>query len=252
MINIYLCEDEEIQLDFIRNILEICIAERKIDAKIISFRKSPKETLLDAKSRRNEKSLFVIDIQLNDSSMDGIDLARELKKLSDKFYFAFLTSEWALAYKTFEYQLGVLDYIVKEPSMFIEKKMESEVMGRFERIFKELEKGGRKLEETIIIECGSRRIEILKENIIYVQALKGRHSIEVVASDRRIITNMSLKSMEEKLGNQYIWINKSCLVSKKKMKELDKKTRFLTLENGEVCEVSFRKMNEVWDYFLQK
>lgn len=109
-----------------------------------------------------------------------------------------------------------------------------------------------KSEETIIIECGSRRIEVLKENIIYIQALKGRYSVEIVASDRRIITNMSLKSMEKRLGDQYIWINKSCLVSKKKMKELDKKTRFLTLENGEVCEVSFRKMNEVWDCFLKK
>ena len=72
-----------------------------------------------------------------------------------------------------------------------------------------------KSEETIIIECGSRRIEVLKENIIYIQALKGRHSVEIVASDRRIITNMSLKSMEKRLGDQYIWINKSCLVSKK-------------------------------------
>ena len=119
MINVYLCEDEEMQLDFIRSMLETGIAERKIDAKIISARKSPRDTLLDAKSRRNEKSLFVIDIQLNDFSMNGIDLARELKEISDEFHFVFLTSEWTLAYKTFEYQLGVLDYIVKDPSMFM-------------------------------------------------------------------------------------------------------------------------------------
>ena len=80
MINVYLCEDEEMQLDFIRSMLETGIAERKIDATIISARKSPRDTLLDAKSRKNEKSLFVIDIQLNDFSMNGIDLARELKE----------------------------------------------------------------------------------------------------------------------------------------------------------------------------
>ena len=136
MINVYLCEDEEMQLDFIRCMLETGIAERKIDAKIISARKNPRDTLLDAKSRRNEKSLFVIDIQLNDFSMNGIDLARELKEISDEFHFVFLTSEWTLAYKIFEYQLGVLDYIVKDPSMFIDKKMELQVMERFERIFK--------------------------------------------------------------------------------------------------------------------
>ena len=89
MINVYLCEDEEMQLDFIRSMLEAGIAERKIDAKIISARKSPRDTLLDAKSRRNEKSLFVIDIQLNDFSMNGIDLARELKEISDEFHFVF-------------------------------------------------------------------------------------------------------------------------------------------------------------------
>ncbi len=252
MINIYLCEDEEIQRDFVQSMLEMCITEKKIDAKVVSAKKRAEDTLRDATNRRNEKSLFIIDIQLDDSCMNGIDLARKLKEMSDEFYFAFLTSEWTLAYKTFEYQLGVLDYIVKDPSIFMEKKMGSQIMERFERIFKELEKKEQKSEEIITIECGSRRIEVLKENIIYIQALKGRHSIEIVASDRRIITNMSLKSMEERLGNQYIWINKSCLVSKKKMKELDKKTRFLTLENGEVCEVSFRKMNEVWDCFLKK
>ena len=95
MINVYLCEDEEMQLDFIRCMLETGIAERKIDATIISARKSPRDTLLDAKSRRNEKSLFVIDIQLNDFSMNGIDLARELKEISDEFHFVFLTSEYA-------------------------------------------------------------------------------------------------------------------------------------------------------------
>ena len=49
MINVYLCEDEEMQLDFIRCMLETGIAERKIDAKIISARKNPRDTLLDAK-----------------------------------------------------------------------------------------------------------------------------------------------------------------------------------------------------------
>ncbi len=55
---------------------------------------------------------------------------------------------------------------MKDPSIFMEKKMGSQIMERFERIFKELEKKEQKSEEIITIECGSRRIEVLKENII--------------------------------------------------------------------------------------
>ena len=75
MINIYLCEDEEIQRDFVQSILEMCITEKKIDAKVVSAKKRAEDTLRDATSRRNEKSLFVIDIQLDDSYMNGIDLS---------------------------------------------------------------------------------------------------------------------------------------------------------------------------------
>ncbi len=83
MINIYLCEDEEIQRDFVQSMLEMCITEKKIDAKVVSAKKRAEDTLRDATNRRNEKSLFIIDIQLDDSCMNGIDLERKLKEMSD-------------------------------------------------------------------------------------------------------------------------------------------------------------------------
>ena len=46
--------------------------------------------------------------------MNGLELARKLREKNSDDYLVFITSKDDLAYKVFEYQLDVLDYIMKK------------------------------------------------------------------------------------------------------------------------------------------
>lgn len=118
MIAVYLCEDEENQLLRFKKIIEQYILREHIDAKIVSAKTNPGQTLEDVKERGDARAVFFIDVELRGYSMNGFELAGKLKGLREEYYFVYLTSHEELAYKVFEYELGVLDYIVKSPRIF--------------------------------------------------------------------------------------------------------------------------------------
>lgn len=249
MLDIYLCEDEEIQLLRFAEILDKYIESNSKNAKIISKRWNPEETLKDAKKNAENENdtLFFIDVQLGDTYMNGFDLAQRLKELCPKCYLVFLTSKEELAYQAFERELDVLDYIVKRPEYFLEEVNEN-LKQRFDRIFakigKDLEK--RKSRTTKIkIESGSKMIEIDLNEIIFVQSIKQNHQLEIITRRQRVETRQTLKKMQEILGEGFIYVNKSCLVAKNKIQEIDRENRFVKLEGGYRLEISHRELKNV-------
>lgn len=246
MIDIYLCEDEEIQLSYFQKVIEEYLTEEHIDARVVSARRSPEQTLADIQENGSKRALFLIDIQLRGCSMDGFGLARELKKLNREYYLVYLTSHEELAYKVFEYELGVLDYIVKSPRNFLSNKISDHMRSRFNTIFEKIEKRERQEEkETIVIECGSRYVEVIVEDIIFIQAIKGRHQIEIHTPYQTMNVRQSLKDIYEMLDDNFLYVNKSCIVQKSMIREIDKKERIVILKGNYRVEISYRVMKGI-------
>lgn len=87
--------------------------------------------------------------------------------------------------------------------------------------------------------------DVITEDIIYVQSVAGKHQAEVYLDNRVITVRQSMKYIYEQLSEDFIYANKSCIVNKSKMRELDKKERFLHLEGGFRVEVSYRELNGI-------
>ncbi len=98
MISIYLCDDHDEQLHLFQKILENYIDKTKIEAKIVSVRNNPEDTIADAKAEREEKVLLFLDVQLDGYKMDGFELVNRLKSINENFCYVFLTSRSDLAY----------------------------------------------------------------------------------------------------------------------------------------------------------
>ena len=111
MLHIYICEDEEVQLNRIRDMITEYIADLRIDARIVAARQDPEEIMAELHDNC-QPAVFFIDVQLDGYDMDGFDLARRLKWLNSEYAVVCLTSSDHLAYKVFEYNLEVLDYVV--------------------------------------------------------------------------------------------------------------------------------------------
>ena len=81
MIQIYICEDEKIQLEFWKRTIEDYIKSAKIMAEIVSARQNPQDILNDIEQCDNSQRLFFIDIQMPEYDMNGLELARKLREM---------------------------------------------------------------------------------------------------------------------------------------------------------------------------
>ena len=240
MLHIYICEDEKVQLNRIRDMITEYIADLRIDARIVAARQDPEEIMAELHDNC-QPAVFFIDVH-----MDGFDLARRLKWLNSEYAVVFLTSSDHLAYKVFEYNLEVLDYVVKEPEYFQQKGINECLRKRLDRIFEKLNSlCDKKNKTSIAFTCGGKVTDVITEDIIYVQSVAGKHQAEVYLDNRVITVRQSMKYIYEQLNEDFIYANKSCIVNKSKMRELDKKERFLHLEGGFRVEVSYRELNGI-------
>lgn len=245
MLHIYICEDEEVQLNRIRDMITEYIADLRIDARIVAARQDPEEIMAELHDNC-QPAVFFIDVQLDGYDMDGFDLARRLKWLNSEYAVVFLTSSDHLAYKVFEYNLEVLDYVVKEPEYFRQKRINNSLIRRLDRIFeKMMSLCDKKNKATIALAGGGKVTNVIMEDIIYIQSVAGRHQAEVYLDNRVIIVRQSMKSIYELLSEDFVYVNKSCIVNRYKMQELDKKERFLYLAGGFRVEVAYRELNDI-------
>ncbi|MCI9618807.1 MAG: response regulator transcription factor [Dorea sp.] len=245
MLYIYICEDEEVQLNYIREMITEYIADQRIDARIVAARQDPEEIMAELHDYC-QPAIFFIDIQLDGYDMDGFDLARRLKWLNSEYAVVFLTSSTDFAYKVFEYDLEVLDYVVKEPEYFRQKRINNSLIRRLDRIFeKMMSLCDKKNKATIALAGGGKVTNVIMEDIIYIQSVAGRHQAEVYLDNRVIIVRQSMKSIYELLSEDFVYVNKSCIVNRYKMQELDKKERFLYLAGGFRVEVAYRELNDI-------
>ncbi len=145
------------------------------------------------------------------------------------------------------------DYIKKEGNtalFFLDVELRGYVMdgfglARMESIFGKIELLRMKKQNNISISTGSRMMEVNKEDILFIQAVKGSHQIEIYLAYRKLTLRQSLKNISEHLDEKFIFISKSCIVQKKKIREIDKKERKILLEGGYELDVLYREIKKV-------
>lgn len=249
MINIYLCEDERSQLKYFVNRITEFVKENDIQAEIVSAQTNPLMTLYDVQTNGTNPALFILDVDIKGASLDGFELAKRIKGLDLQSYIVFLTSHEELAYKAFECKTEPLEYIIKKPEYFLERSMSKQMQERMIGIFEKIGQRQERKRNQISIVTGSRVIEASKDEILYIEAVKGTHHIDIFMQHRKISIRQSLKYMNELLGEVFISISRSCIVNKDKIREIDKREKIVYVEGGYVLPVSGREMAKLNQFF---
>ena len=179
--------------------------------------------------------------------MNGLELARKLREKNSDDYLVFITSKDDLAYKVFEYQLDVLDYIMKKPKYYLENADMAPLTERLNRIFYKINQDQKETEQKKIqLGSGSRKYNIAIEDIIYVQAVKGTHLVEINIACKKIQVRQTLKEIAEQIDmEEFLFVNKSCIVQKRMILSVDKKNRRVNLTGGYQVEIAEREMKKV-------
>lgn len=113
---IAICDDEQMFLDLIRGILIKEFKNHSTDCEIITF-KTCKDFLLS--HRINNFDIVFLDIIMPE--MNGFETAKEIRKISERTYIIFITTESSLVYDSFEFQ--PFYFVPKGTKKFVEERL---------------------------------------------------------------------------------------------------------------------------------
>jgi len=230
MLNIYICEDNVKQREFVTTfVTDYCIF-RNLDAAVVLASSDPKEILTHYKKSK-DPSLFILDIDLG-AEINGIELASRIRKQGTKATIAFLTTHSELALLTIQYKVEALDFIIKDSPDNIKRKIAECISTAYERQ-KEISKS-----KSIKITVSDKIIHLDIDDIIYIETTQTRHKLRLHTHSRTLEFNGELKAMEEQLDERFVRSHKSYVINKDKITEINKKDNSVTMSNGSLCPIS--------------
>lgn len=235
MLKIYICEDQEKQRLFMKEIAEMTIAKHNLDMSMGLVTDKP-EQLIEAIKKEPGIGIYFLDIELS-SSMNGIELAYQIREHDTEGYLIFVTSHHEMSYLTFEYKLEAMDYIIKTMHRNMKERVESCIITAYER-----HKQMTPVDKVFQIKVEDRQINVKYSDILFFETSDKIHRIKLHAKNRQLEFYGSLKNIEEELDGRFVRSHKSFIVNRDNIAEIDKTQKLVTMVNQETCYISSRYM----------
>lgn len=223
MLNIAICDDEEIFIDKEEHLISDFLEERFSQIEY-SMKKYVSGTEMLEEMDSQHIDLVFLDIELGKE--DGFEIARRLVKLDRNTKIIFVTSHENLVFNSFEFR----------PVGFIRKRIvEKEipmVMNQVMTVF---------IEENVLIEIGENKksYTLMASAVQYIDTYG--HNITVKVDDKKLTVRDKLARFEEQLPkDRFIKINRGSVVNLRYIASFQGDE--ITLKDGERFKVSRSKM----------
>ncbi|MEG2549192.1 MAG: LytTR family DNA-binding domain-containing protein [Erysipelotrichaceae bacterium] len=224
MINVVMCDDEREVIKHYKTVLEN--TGNMGDNLTINFFSSPIELL-----KKNEL-IAVLDIIYLDNFMDhmnGIEVAREIRKYNSTVKIIFLSSSEAFVFDAFD--VNARNYLMKDLS-------DEQFVEVFLSVVKEVEDS--KNNEQILVSYNGQTKVVNVDDIISIEIIMRRTCVYTKLG--LLICYESIGKFEETLKNkEFYLINRSTLVNMKEVTSVKK--NIITLSDERLLEISFRKVD---------
>ena len=241
MIDIYICDDEDMIRNGIRDDIEKKILIEAYDMRIIFSGRSPDALLKAVQQNAQRQNVYFLDVELKHGVYDGFLLGKEIRRLDPHGTLVYITGFQNLAYQTFQYHLEAFDYIVKDPQ------------NQADSIGKCLESIQIRLQQETKADPGGRIYAVkigdivkyvpLKDIICFETSAKPHHVILHTCSSRMDFVG-NLNEIAAQLGDAFIRTHRSYLVALDKITEIDLKHHLLQAGNLK-CLISRKMKSEL-------
>lgn len=199
-LTIYVCEDEDICLGVNRYVLEELLKKKDITADI-TCRKSYKE---EDDQFLTSIELAILDIDLEGSDLNGIQLAKKIRELNPSAVFIFITSHSEFAYDATQIHL----------SGFLDKPLNQyDFEDALYRGIMQINGYRMKNSNHNKVTFQNGKLSLNERSIISIEKIPNSHEIEIRMKDKKIQVYDSIKAAEQRLSNHFIKLNGSVLVN---------------------------------------
>jgi DNA-binding LytR/AlgR family response regulator len=170
--------------------------------------------------KENPVDLVFLDIQMPGAS--GIEFARSIPKTTLVIFITAFT-EYALD----SYEVDAVGYLVKpvEPAKF--RKAVEKALAYHSLLMDEEKKAVENIgSEYIFVRSDRRYFKVKLKDVLFIEGLKDYVIIQL--EDKRIITRMSLKSIQELIPqNIFLRINRSYIINREQINSFDNNDVFI-------------------------
>ena len=223
---IAICDDEEKQRAYIKSLVEGWLRQTFHHIKIQEYASS--EQFLFEQAYDRTQILF-LDIEME--KMDGIALAREIRKHNRQMQIIFVTGY--MEYIQEGYDVEALHYLLKPVS---QEKIDSVLDRAVERL--------KTADAVLLVECGG---EVLRLPLKEIRFIESNRNYNIIHADNDYEVRGTLSELEAKLDEAFVRVGRSYLVNLNYVRRIGKTE--LILNTGEKLLVprgSYKKLNEAF------
>jgi len=233
MYRIIICEDEEFFAVDLNNMCEQICGKLNIEYDITCYRNEItflKNFLMEPQSF----DLFLLDIILKNTRMNGMDLAKKIREKNTNATIIFVTCNKEFAIQGYEVQ--AMHYLLKPVDInLLEKLISTDYKNRFQKSF-------------IVMKCGTQ-IEKLSFSEIIALEISGR-KVAVYLHNRTLYYSGKIAELKKQLPSHiFIQCHQSYVLNIKNTRELTN-TNAITV-NGKIIPISRKHKKAVQMLFLE-
>lgn len=204
MIKIGMCDDNLNSIKVASKMLEAEIIEQELDAEISLISSNQKE-VFDA-VYNNEIDVLFLDIDFKSNGKNGIEFAKDLRKINKNFYLIFLSAH--PRYLHLSLLVKVYDYLIKP----INRDTLSELVSRFKEEF---------AANSILFLHLNKWESVRTEDILYIEK-DGKKSV-IITKNLKYSSTKSLNTLINELPNNFYKCHKSYILNTSKISSINKK-----------------------------
>lgn len=235
LLNIFICEDDKVQLNRIKKIVEDFILIEELDFKLSLATENPYKVLEEIDNSKNS-GIYFLDIDLS-CDINGMELAKKIREKDPRGYIIFITTHGEMSYLTFTYKVEAMDFIVKDICDDLEDRVKSCIMDAYN---KHSNIGVDK--KMFSIEVDNKIISMEQDKIIFFETSEKVHKLKLYTSSRVIEFYGQMRDVEEKVDDNFIRIHRSYLINKNYIEVVDKSSLVVTLDGDYEALISSRKL----------
>ena len=240
MIPIYICEDDTKQLEVISAVIKNRIMIENLDSYVHIATSDPIELLQAARVRTSSFGIYFLDIELKDSDLDGIMIGKRVRDLDPLGKIIYVTSHTDLSMSILKSNIEPTDYIIKEDIFDLKENVERMLSKIFEDV-----KATPLQKDIFKIEFNDEIKFLPIKDIQYFSTSPGTpHKLEVHLTHAHMQFYDKIKEIE-KMNRHFIRCHKSYVINTQNVRTINKKTREITLANGEVIPASVRGLKKL-------
>ena len=224
MLHFAMCDDEAVEIEYLTSLVKTWAASKNLDISIATFNSA--ETFLFAYEDMKDLDILLLDIQMG--GMDGMDLARQLRKSNEDAQIIFITG--FADFMADGYDVSALHYLMKPV--------------KEERLFAVLDKAAAGVdvqEAELLVQTANGAVKVAHKDILYLEAFA--HYIQIYTKTGALETRANLGDIATALGDGFVRCHRSYVVGLRHVNHMTKAD--VVLDSGTAVPLSRRMGKDV-------